>query len=202
MVQEVKVQSSNFAAEYGSGGMNISAVTKGGSSKFSGTVYDYYRDHRFAANDRSNSIARLDEAEEHVQLPGRQRRRPDRHPGLGASRRTATSCSSSSASKSQRQKVDPGARFGVVPTLHAAAGRLQRVRDSRRDLGQPVGTQVLIPQGFPGAGTPAPGGNLAPYIDDLGRVLVNLVSRAELRRSQSTGTTTCSASSSRRTAST
>ena len=38
MVQEVKVQSSNFAAEYGTGGMNVSAITKGGSSKFSGTL--------------------------------------------------------------------------------------------------------------------------------------------------------------------
>src|SRR4029453_4977464 len=43
MFQEVKVQSSNFAAEYASSGMNISAVTKGGSSKFSGTLYDYWR---------------------------------------------------------------------------------------------------------------------------------------------------------------
>ena len=31
MVQEVKVQSSNFAAEYGTGGMNVSGVTKAGS---------------------------------------------------------------------------------------------------------------------------------------------------------------------------
>ena len=30
MVQEVKVQSSNFAAEYGTGGMNVSGVTKAG----------------------------------------------------------------------------------------------------------------------------------------------------------------------------
>ena len=44
MVQEVKVQSSNFAAEYGAGGMNVSAVTKAGSSQFHGTLYDYNRD--------------------------------------------------------------------------------------------------------------------------------------------------------------
>src|SRR4029450_8525590 len=55
MVQEVKVQSSNFAAEFGSGGMNVSGVTKAGSSKFSGQIYDYWRDSKFAANDRSNS---------------------------------------------------------------------------------------------------------------------------------------------------
>ncbi len=33
MVQEVKVQSSNFAAEYGTGGMNVSGVTKSGTSQ-------------------------------------------------------------------------------------------------------------------------------------------------------------------------
>ena len=57
MVQEVKVQSSNFAAEYGAGGMSVSGVTKSGSSKFHGSAYDYWRDYKFAANDRSNSIA-------------------------------------------------------------------------------------------------------------------------------------------------
>ena len=56
MVQEVKVQSSNFAAEYGAGGMNVSGVTKAGSSKFHGEAYDYWRDSKFSANDRSNSI--------------------------------------------------------------------------------------------------------------------------------------------------
>ncbi len=37
MVQEVKVQSANYAAEHGSGGVAISAVTKSGSSVFHGT---------------------------------------------------------------------------------------------------------------------------------------------------------------------
>ncbi len=44
MVQEVKVQSSNFAAEYGTGGMNVSGVTKSGTSRFHGSAYDYWRD--------------------------------------------------------------------------------------------------------------------------------------------------------------
>ena len=33
---------------------------------------------------------------------------------------------------------------------------------------------VLIPRGFPGAGTPAAGGNLAPYMTNTGRVLAGL----------------------------
>jgi hypothetical protein len=70
MVQEVKVQSSNFAAEYGTGGMNVSGVTKAGSSQFHGSIYDYWRDHRFAANDRSNSIAGTPKPKSTYQYPG------------------------------------------------------------------------------------------------------------------------------------
>jgi hypothetical protein len=45
MVQEVKVQSANFSAEHGTGGMNVTAVTKGGSSQIHGTGYvDHVRD--------------------------------------------------------------------------------------------------------------------------------------------------------------
>ena len=56
MVQEVKVQTSNYAAEHGSSAVQISATTKGGSSDFHGSVYDYMRHSRFQANDRSNTI--------------------------------------------------------------------------------------------------------------------------------------------------
>ena len=75
----------------------------------------------------------------------------------------------------QRQKVDPGARFGVVPTLKQRAGRLLGVPDHRtaRTSASRSATSC-IPQGFPGAGTPAPNNNLAPYITPLGRVLANL----------------------------
>ena len=37
MVQEVKIQSSNFGAEFGSGAVNVSAVTRSGNSQFAGT---------------------------------------------------------------------------------------------------------------------------------------------------------------------
>ena len=70
MVQEVTVQSSNFNAEYGSGAINISAVTKGGSSEFHGAAYWYGRDHRLAANDRSNSILGIDKPKSGFFYPG------------------------------------------------------------------------------------------------------------------------------------
>ncbi len=56
MVSEVKVQSSNYAAEFGSAGVQVNAITKGGSSEFHGTLYTYMRHYKFQANDRSNSI--------------------------------------------------------------------------------------------------------------------------------------------------
>ena len=76
MVQEVKVQSSNFAAEYGAGGMNVSAVTKAGTSSFHGVGYYYPRDSKFAANDRSNSIP-ASTSRRRAKVPRLQRRRPD-----------------------------------------------------------------------------------------------------------------------------
>ena len=81
MVSEVKVQSSNYAAEYGSAGVQINAVTKGGGSEFHGTVYTYMRHHNFQANDASNRTAGVGPAQERVLLPRRQHQRPDPHPG-------------------------------------------------------------------------------------------------------------------------
>ena len=80
-VSEVKIQSSNYAAEFGSGGIQVNATTKGGSSEFHGTAYDYIRSYKFAANDRSNSIAGVDRPEEQVPVPRRQHQRP--HPDSG-----------------------------------------------------------------------------------------------------------------------
>lgn len=172
MVQEVKVQSSNFAAEYGSGGMNISAVTKGGSSRFSGTVYDYWRNHRFAANDRSNSIAGVEKPKSSFNYPGGNIGGPIIIPGLewNSNRDKAFFFL---GLEFQRQKVDPGARFGVVPTELQRQGIFTEfLTPNGQNLNQSVGP-VLIPRGFEGAGTPAPGADLRPYITPLGNVLAN-----------------------------
>jgi hypothetical protein len=50
-IAEVKVQASNFQAEYGrAGGANIIVVTKGGTSKFQGSAAYYKRHEKFNAN--------------------------------------------------------------------------------------------------------------------------------------------------------
>jgi len=70
MVQEVKVQVSNYAAEHGTSGVQVTAVTKGGSSAFHGEVYDYVRNHVLNANDRSDTLFGLSKANNAFQYPG------------------------------------------------------------------------------------------------------------------------------------
>ena len=185
MVQEVKVQSSNFAAEYGSGGMNISAVTKGGGSRFSGTVYDYWRDHRFAANDRSNSIAGVDKPKSSFNYPGGNVGGPIVIPGLDFNKNRDKAFFFFGL-EVQRQKNDPGRRFGVVPTLKQRAGDFSEfLSPNGQNLNQPVGpNQIVIPAGFPGAG--AASSEWQPHaVHHAARPGAReLVSRAELRRSQ------------------
>ena len=59
MVKEVRVQTSNFAAEFGTSTVQVTAVTKSGGKDFHGSLYEYARHHRFNANDRARVIARL-----------------------------------------------------------------------------------------------------------------------------------------------
>src|SRR5215213_2502053 len=71
MVQEVKIQTSNYAAEHGTSAVQISATTKGGSSDFHGTIYDYLRHHRLGKRSFEHHQQRGAAAKQ-VQLPGRQ----------------------------------------------------------------------------------------------------------------------------------
>jgi len=173
MVQEVKVQSSNFAAEYGAGGMNVSAVTKGGGSKFSGTLYDYNRDYHFAANDRSNSIIGFPKPNSTFNYVGG---------NVGGPIPLFSTDYNKNKDKLffffglevQRQNVNPGLSLNTVPTALQRQGIFtESLNPVGEHLGQATGA-VLIPRGFPGEGTAAPGADLSPYIDPLGKVLANL----------------------------
>jgi hypothetical protein len=172
MVQEVKVQSSNFAAEYGTGGMNVSAVTKSGSARFSGTLYDYWRDHRFAANDRSNSITGTEKPKSTFNYPGGNIGGPILIPGVNFNR-ARNKAFFFAGLEIQRQKVDPGSFLSTTLTDKMKRGDLSELLPGNC-LAQTLNmtcAQFNIPAGFPDAGTPAPNNNFAPYIHPLGKVL-------------------------------
>ena len=109
MVQEVKVQSSNFAAEYGTGGMNVSGVTKSGSStvpRRGSTTTGATT--QFAANDRSNSIAGTPKPKSKYQYPGGNiggpiivRRQLHEEPRQAVLLRRASKCSGSRSTRAR-----------------------------------------------------------------------------------------------------
>ena len=169
-VSEVKVQSSNYAAEFGSGGIQVNAITKGGGSEFHGTIYDYVRHYKLAANDRSNSIAGVKKPQSKYQYPGGNISGPILIPGTDFNKNRDKAFFFFGI-EMWRQKVDTGSKFAVVPTLGQRQGHFNDYQ-SGQNLNQP--TTVNIPSGFPGAGTPAPNNDLSPYIDPMGLRLMNL----------------------------
>jgi hypothetical protein len=56
-VAEIKVQTSNYAAEFGSHITSVQAITKSGSADFHGSLYYYGRPYQLSANDRSRNYA-------------------------------------------------------------------------------------------------------------------------------------------------
>jgi hypothetical protein len=192
MVQEVKVQSSNFAAEYGAGGMNVSAVTKAGTSSFHGVGYYYTRDSKFAANDRSNSITGVDKPKANYKYPGF---------NVGGPIFFGDSYTKNKDKlfffvgyEWQRQKIDSGSRFSRTYSdamLNGDFSELLANRGSNLNQGavpfiNPDGSaggnllpgQLRIPAGFPGAGGPAPNNDMRPYMTPLGTYLASLYPRA------------------------
>jgi hypothetical protein len=171
MVAEVKVQSSNFAAEYGTGGMSVSGVTKSGTSKFHGEGYDYFRDYHLAANDRSNSIAGTEKPKSKYQYPGG---------NLGGPITFGDNYTKNkdrlfffAAFESQRQQVDSGSHFTRTFTPAMKAGDFSELLANRGSNLNSI-PQLRIPQGFPGAGDPAPNNNMRPYVTPLGQYFASL----------------------------
>jgi len=62
-IQEFRVQTSNFTAEFGrNAGYVANVVTKSGSNKFHGSVYEFNRNSALAANDSFNNANGLDKS--------------------------------------------------------------------------------------------------------------------------------------------
>src|SRR5262245_24535509 len=194
MVQEVKVQTSNYAAEHGTASVLINATTKGGSSAYHGSVYDYSRDYRLGANDRSNSINGIKRAASQYNYPGGNIGGPITLPRkvfgpLGGLNEKKDKLFFFIGFEYYYQRVDEGSKLGIVPTLKQRQGDFSEFLGLPKpflgqggpkfdDNGNIIGDagQYTIPAGFPGAGGPASKNNLAPYMDPtgLGRALMNL----------------------------
>lgn len=170
MVSEVKVQTSNYSAEFGSAGVNIQAVTKSGGSELHGTVYDYVRDYRLAANDRSRSSTGGERPKSKFQYPGFNLSGPIVIPGTGLNKKRDKLFFFIGAEIS-RQTLDQGSTLSITPTPGQRQGLFNDYIGGQ-NLNQP--TTVNIPYGFPGAGTPASNNDLRPYMTETGRKLLNL----------------------------
>jgi len=168
-VAEVKVQSSNYAPEFGSAGVQVQAVTKSGSAAFHGSLYDYVRNYRFTANDRSRSIASQEKPKSEFQYPGFTVSGPVLIPGT-AFNKSRDKAFFFFGFEDMRQSLDEGAFFGITPTPGQRQGLFNDYLGGQH-LNQP--TVVNIPRGFPGAGTPAPNNDLRPYLDQTGLALLN-----------------------------
>ena len=168
MVQEVKIQTSNYAAEHGTSAVQISATTKGGSSGFHGSIYDYLRNHRFQANDRSNTINNVARPKSKYNYPGGNVGGPILLPG--GINKNRDKLFFFVGYERYYQQVDEGSNRFLVPTLKQRQGDFSEFPGVTVPAGCTAGGVV----GNPGNNNDvAPGGNLAPCAHPLGRALLN-----------------------------
>jgi len=178
MIQEVRVQTSNYAAEHGTSAVQISATTKGGSNAFHGSAYDYLRDHRFQASDRSNNIAKpiVPKPLSKYNYPGGNIGGPVILPWTKFNRKR-DKLFFFVGFEYYYQRVDEGSSRNVVPTLKQRAGDFSELlTGAGSNLNQ--GRTVTVPFGCTvsgvTAGNPAPNNNIAPCADPFGKALLNL----------------------------
>jgi|SoiMethySBSTD1v2_1073268.scaffolds.fasta_scaffold05311_4 hypothetical protein len=173
MVQEVKIQTSNYAAEHGSSAVQISATTKGGSSDFHGSVYDYLRNYRFQANDRSNSINGVSRPLSKYNYPGGNIGGPVLLPWTNFNR-NRDKLFFFVGYERYYQQVDEGSGLFRVPTVKERAGDFSE--SPAGSIFVPAGCTANGVAGLPGsnnASDAAPNNNLVPCASPLGRALLN-----------------------------
>ena len=131
-------------------------------------LYDYWRDHELRGQRSLEQHHRHGQAEEHVPVSRRQRRRPD-HLRRQLHEEQATSCSSSSRSKASGSRSTPARSFTRTFTQAMQNGDFSELLANRGSNLNSI-PQLRIPQGFPDAGQPAPNNDMRPYMHRYGPV--------------------------------
>lgn len=173
-VQEVTVQSSNFAAEHGNSGVQISGTTKSGGKEFHGSLYNYTRHEALAANDRFRNYIK---AQDPTSLAAQKPLGRFYYPGgtiSGPIYLPKKVFGPLGGFNKDRDKLFFFVGFEVQRQTFGAPPRISNVPTLAQRRGDFSGTTVRIPAGFTNAGQEAPNGNLAPYINPIGQVLINL----------------------------
>ncbi|HEX7317298.1 MAG TPA: TonB-dependent receptor [Pyrinomonadaceae bacterium] len=188
MVQEVTVKTSNYAAEYGSGGVQISATTKGGTKDFHGTLYYYFRPEKAQANDASNRNLGTARPKTDFKYPGGNLSGPVLLP-FTKFNRDRDRLFFFVGFEVQRQRPDRGSRTGTVPTQAERNGDFSNSPSFYSGNRTPAQGGFLCPPdtiswaGCPapggagldgGARNPVPNGNFAAFRNPLGAALLNL----------------------------
>jgi hypothetical protein len=146
MVSEVKVQTSNYAAEHGTSSVLINATTKGGAKDFHGSLYDYSRDHTLGANDRSNSINLIQKPDSTYNYPGGNIGGPVYLPKkvfgpLGGFNENKDKLFFFVGYEYYYQRVDEGSKLGRVPSLKMRNGDFSELLPILGPDGNPVANQ-------------------------------------------------------------
>jgi hypothetical protein len=170
MVSEVKLQTSNYAAEFGSPAVSVQAVTKSGGAAFHAELYNVLRDHGLSTNEQINARIGGKKPATRFQFPGFLVSGPVLVPGTRFNEKR-DKLFFFVGGEISRQTIDQGTAFSIVPTAGQRRGRFDDYQAGQSLNQSPV---VLIPSGFPGAGTPAPNNDLRPYIDPDGAKLLAL----------------------------
>ena len=152
-VAEVKVQMSNYAAEFGTAAINVQAVTRSGSSEFHGSAYDYLRAPQVLGQRPGPQLRGPGPPGDEVPVSRLHPLRSRSSSPAPASTRTGTRRSSSSATSGSARRW-PRTRSAAWCRPRGCARALFNDFGAGQHLN--LNTTVNIPSGFPGAGTPAP----------------------------------------------
>lgn len=174
MVQEVSIKTSNYAAEHGNSGVQITGTTKSGGREFHGSLYNYTRHDALAANDRfRNYIKATDPNSLAAEKPLGRFYYPGGNIG-GPITLPKKVFGPLGGLNESREKLFFFVGFEYQKQDFSAQPKLSNVPTLAQRKGDFSGTTVRIPGGFPNAGQNAPNGNLAPYINAYGQTLLNL----------------------------